>query len=66
VARPFIAGVTAGLIVYGLARTYKVDAKKAKQVAIVFGGVKTLFGLASDYIYREMQALQAATQKKGA
>jgi len=57
VLRPFISGVTSGLIVYGLARTYKVDKKKAKQVSLVFGGVGILFGLASDYIYREMTAL---------
>jgi len=60
VARPFIAGITSGLIVYGIARAYKVDSKKAAQVSFVFGGVSVLFGLASDFIYREMKALAAA------
>lgn len=61
IARPFVAGLTSGLIVYGLSRTFKVDSKKARKVAFVFGGINVLVGLASDYIYREMKALQTAT-----
>jgi len=60
IARPFVAGLVNGIIVYGLARTFNVDAKKAKKVSFVFGGVTTLFGIASDYLYREMQALMSS------
>jgi len=59
VARPFIAGLAGGLIVYGIARRYATP-KAAAQIGLVFGGSSILLGLVSDYIYREVQAIQAA------
>lgn len=58
VARPFIQGAASGLVVYGIARRY-ASPKAAKQIALVFGGASILLGLATDYVYREVQALQA-------
>lgn len=60
VARPFIQGTVSGLIVYGIARRYATP-KAAQQIALVFGGASILLGLMTDYIYREVQAVQAAT-----
>jgi hypothetical protein len=62
-ARPFVAGAVGGLVVYGIARRYTTP-KAAKQISLVFGGASILLGLASDYIYREMQALRAAGVKE--
>lgn len=58
VLRPFTYGLAGGLIVWGIARRYTTP-KAAKQIGLVFGGASVLLGLATDYIYREMQALTA-------
>jgi hypothetical protein len=61
VLRPFVSGTVNGLVVWGIAKAFKVDKRKARQVAFAFGASSILFGLASDYLFREVQAL-AATQ----
>jgi len=58
VVRPFVYGITGGLVVWGIARQYATP-KAAAQIGLVFGGASILLGLAADYIYREMQALTA-------
>ena len=62
IARPFIWGIGGGLIVYLLARTYKVDKRKALQTAFVFGGINTVAGIAMDYLSRETAAVVDATK----
>jgi hypothetical protein len=65
VARPFVYGAVSGLVVYGIARQYATP-KAAKQIGLVFGGASVLLGFATDFVYREMQALVEAKTKKGA
>lgn len=57
VARPLIAGGVAGLVTYATCRAFDVDKRKSRQVSFVLAGVNILVGLASDWIYNEMQEL---------
>ena len=59
--RPFIEGFTAGLTVYLISKAFGVDSKKAFQVSLVTGGLNVATGIASDYLYREMEAVQPLT-----
>jgi len=63
-ARPFINGAVTGMLTYATCRTFDVDKKKALQVSFVLGGVNLIFGLVSDYLYREMQAIAADQVKE--
>lgn len=63
VLRPFTYGVAGGLVVYGIARRY-AKPKVAKQIGVVFGGASILIGLATDFLYREVQAVQAASAQR--
>lgn len=61
VARPLVAGGVAGLVTYATCRAFDVDKKKSRQVSFVLAGVNILVGLASDWIYNEMQELVTPT-----
>jgi hypothetical protein len=61
IARPLVEGITAGLAVYVISRAFGVAAKKAAQVSFVTGGLNLAAGLASDYLFREIEALKPVT-----
>lgn len=62
--RPVLSGLVAGSLVYATCRAFDVDAKKAKQVAFVVGGINLVFGFVSDYLYRELQSVVAGQEVK--
>jgi len=63
-ARPFINGAVTGVLTYATCRTFEVDKKKALQVSFVLGGINLIFGLVSDYLYKEMQEIAADQVKE--
>jgi len=62
--RPILSGLVAGSLVYATCRAFDVDAKKAKQVAFVVGGINLVFGFVSDYLYGELQNVVAGQEVK--
>ena len=60
--RPMVEGVTSGLAVFTISKLLGVDWKKAAQVGFVYGGVSLAVGIAYDYMYREMEAIEESTQ----
>jgi len=62
--RPFVNGGVVGMLTYATCRTFEVEKKKALQVSFVLGGINLIFGLVSDYLYKEMQNIAADQVKE--
>ena len=58
VVRPFIDGIATGFAVFVVSKAFQVDRKKALRVAFVLGGLNMAIGLASDYLFREVEAIK--------
>jgi len=63
-ARPFVNGAVVGMLTYATCITFAVEKKKALQVSFVLGGINLIFGLVSDYLYKEMQNIAADQVKE--
>jgi hypothetical protein len=56
-ARPAVSSGVTGVVTYATCRAFSVAPKQARQVAFVIAGLNLLVGLASDWIYSEMEQL---------
>lgn len=64
--RPAIDGLTTGVASYAVMRGFDVMPKKAMRAAFVLGSLGLLVGLAQDWLFREVKAVQAAQLKVAA